>query len=93
MPDFEPPPPPKRAPAEREERRELYRQGVVVIQGGEKIAVIIKNLSARGARVETRERLVLSDEVVLSEVTLNLRRRAKVVWHRDGTAGLKFIEG
>lgn len=77
---------------ERAPRQPLYRQGTLILEGGHKIVVAIKNLSASGARVETRERMALSAEVLLTEVTMNLRRRARVVWQEDGMAGLQFIE-
>jgi translation initiation factor IF-1 len=77
---------------ERAQRQPHYKQATLILEGGQKVTVAIKNLSPTGARIETRERMLLPDEVVLTEATLNLRRRARVVWQHDGIAGLQFIE-
>lgn len=57
---------------------------------GERLSVAIKNLSGSGARVEYFIRRELPPVVVLIEPSLRIRRRAKVVWQRDGVAGLAF---
>jgi hypothetical protein len=75
----------------RPQRQPLYKQATVHCDGGQKVIVAVKNLSATGARIESRERIVLSGEVVLTEVTLGLQRRARVVWQDEGMAGLEFI--
>lgn len=60
---------------------------------GEKLSVAIKNLSESGARVEYFIRRELPELVVLIEPTLRIRHRARVVWQRDGAAGLAFEIG
>ncbi len=77
---------------ERAERRPLFRQGVLILGSGEKLSVAVKNVSNTGARIEFFVRTTLPDEVLLIEPTLNIRRRARVVWQRDGVAGLRFVE-
>ncbi len=63
----------------------------MTLDGGSKLKVIIKNLSATGARVEYSVRTVLPDDVLLTEPTLQIKRRARVVWRGEGVAGLRFI--
>lgn len=84
---------PPRKPKQRADRRQLFRQGFVIFESGQKVRVAIKNVSETGARVEFFALNGLPDLVLLSEPTLNLRRRARVVWQRDGMAGLEFIDG
>jgi hypothetical protein len=52
--------------------------------------VVIKDLSASGARVEFFQRLQLPAFVMLIEPTLKLRKAARVIWERGAAAGLKF---
>lgn len=70
----------------------MFRHGVVIIESGQKLSVAIKSLSETGARVEFFTAVTLPPTVLLSEPTLRLRRRARVVWQRDGVASLEFIE-
>jgi PilZ domain len=76
----------------RSPREPHFKQAVLILEGGRKLTVALKNLSSTGARIEMRERIPLPDKVVLSEVTLGLKRSAQVVWQVDGMAGLHFIE-
>jgi len=80
-------------PIPRADRRAVYRQGALVLDDGERLSVVVKNLSESGARVEYVIRLTLPAVVVLIEPTLRIRRAAKVVWQRDGVAGLAFETG
>lgn len=57
---------------------------------GERLSVAIKDLSEGGRRVEYFIRRELPDFVVLIESTLRIKRRARVIWQRDGAAGLAF---
>lgn len=59
---------------------------------GERMAVVVKDVSATGARVEFFVRRTLPDEVLFMEATLKLRKRARVVWQRDGAVGLEFLD-
>lgn len=87
----EPPPPPRKT-EERAERRQVFREGCVILPSGQKLRVAIKNLSSTGARIEFLEQTEFTDEVLLSAPMLELKRRARVVWQRGGAAGLRFIE-
>lgn len=86
------PPPSKPAGAPRSERAPVFRQATVLFADGFRLGVVAKNISETGARVDFFQRLTLPDEVVLLESTLKLHKRARVVWQRDGAAGLKFLD-
>lgn len=77
---------------ERAVRQAVFRQGALVLAGGEKLSVALKNISATGARVEYFTRRELPEAVILVEPTLRIKSRARVVWQRDGVAGLAFVE-
>lgn len=81
---------PQKAP--RAPRQALFRNGALNYGDGHRMAVIIKDLSDRGARIEFFVNLNLPELVVLSEPTLRLRRSARVVWQTDGAAGLAFVD-
>lgn len=95
-PAYEPPPPPEKAtwtkPKDRAEREPHFRNGVLLLPGGQRLSVIIKNLSDTGARIDFFVKTELPGEVVLNEPTLKLMTRARVVWANEGAAGLEFIE-
>jgi hypothetical protein len=54
------------------------------------MAVVVKNLSTRGARIEFVARTTLPDEVTLIDA-IGRRRRVRVAWQRGGTAGVEFV--
>ena len=95
-PAYEPPPLPEKAswtkPKDRAAREPLFRNGVLVLGSGQRLSVIIKNLSATGARIDFFVKTELPDEVMLNEPTLKLMTRARVVWRLEGSAGLEFIQ-
>jgi len=76
---------------ERAVRQVIFRQGVLILGNGERLAVAVKNVSATGAGVEFFTRRDLPEFVTLVEPTLRIKSRARVVWQRDGAAGLTFI--
>jgi hypothetical protein len=82
---------PPRAQEERPDRRPTFRQATLIFDSGQSMGVAIKNISNTGARIEYFTHANLPDELVLHEPTMTLRRRARVVWQRQGMAGLKFI--
>jgi hypothetical protein len=77
---------------ERAVRQAVFRQGALILADGEKLPVALKNISATGARVEYHVRRDLPDVVILVEPTLRIKSRARVVWQRDGIAGLAFTD-
>lgn len=76
----------------RAPRQPVFRHGALVFEDGRRLSVVIKNLSTTGARIEFFVRTSLPDTMVLTEPTLPLKCRARVVWQREGVAGLRFIE-
>jgi hypothetical protein len=94
-PAYEAPPPPEKAswtkPKDRAAREPHFRNGVLLLPGGVRLSVIIKNLSDTGARIDFFVKTELPDEVVLNEPTLKLKTRARVVWRNEGAAGLEFV--
>lgn len=83
------------APPQRDKPRNardpVFRSATLLIDDTGRLSVVIKNLSPTGARVEYFTKVELPPVVVLVESTLKLRQRARVVWQRDGVAGLEFI--
>lgn len=74
----------------RAPREATFRNGTLVYGDGHRLAVVIKDLSEDGARIEFFQKIELPDDVVLSEPMMRLRREAIVVWRSDGAAGLRF---
>ncbi len=54
--------------------------------------VVVKNVSATGARVEFLRDIQLTDRVMLSEPTLRIKTWTYVVWQTRGAAGLQFVQ-
>ena len=89
------PPPPSYSLTRRIERavrQAVFRQGALILADGEKLSVALKDISVTGARVEYFTHRELPEYVVLVEPTLRIKSRARVVWQRDGVAGLAFAE-
>ncbi len=76
----------------RPTRQPVFKNGSLTLDDGRRLSVVIKNLSAAGAYVEFSVRTDLSGRVLLSEPTIPLKRWARVVWQRDGAAGLHSTE-
>jgi len=88
------PPPPTHAwtrKVERAVRQAVFRQGALILANGEKLPVALKNISATGARIEYFVRRDLPEQVILVEPTLRIKAEARVVWQREGVAGLAFV--
>jgi hypothetical protein len=77
---------------ERAVRQAVFRQGALILANGEKLSVAIKDISVTGARVEYFTRNELPELIVLVEPTLRIKSKARVVWQREGVAGLAFVE-
>lgn len=75
----------------RNPRDPVFRNATLQLDDTERLAVVIKNMSPTGARVEYFTKRELPPVVTLLESTMKLRQRARVVWQRDGVAGLEFI--
>jgi hypothetical protein len=75
----------------RPSRTPAYKPAVLVIGGGEKLPVVIKNLSETGAKVAFFQNRELSGQVRLVEQSISLNAVAHIAWQRDGMLGLTFI--
>ena len=83
-------PPPK--DDKRRPRRVTFKQATIILSGGEKVDVVVKNVSDTGVRIEFFRRMILTDKVIISEPTLRIRKWARVMWQTEGAAGLHFLE-
>ncbi len=73
-------------------RKPTFKQGTLLLPGGDRMSVVVKNISDTGARVDFFTRALLPPYVVLAEPSLRLRRKSSVVWQVDGSAGLHFVD-
>jgi hypothetical protein len=76
---------PNRAP-----RQAVFRNASIVFANGERMAVVMKDLSATGARIEFVARADLPNELILIDA-VGKRRQVRLVWQREGAAGLEFF--
>lgn len=56
------------------------------------MTVAVKDVSASGARVEFFRHVPLPQSFMLSEPMMKLKCRVRVVWQREGVAGVEFVE-
>ena len=75
----------------RSERAAVFKQGTLILPHGERLPVVIKNLSKTGVRVEFIKRCELTDHARLIEPSMGYDRRVRVAWQKGGLAGLEFI--
>ena len=76
----------------RAPRQPTFKQGTVTLSGGERMDVVVKNVSDTGMRVEFFRKVTLTDQVIIAEPTLRIRKWARVIWQTEGAAGLQFLE-
>lgn len=79
-------------PKQRPSRALVFRNATITLDSGERMGVALKDVSDSGARIEFFLHLELPDVFTLSEPMMKLRRRARVVWARDGVAGIAFVD-
>jgi len=75
----------------RSERKPTFKAATLTFITGERVDVVVKNVSDTGARVEFMRDMALPDRVLLSEPTLRLKTWAYVIWQTRGAAGLQFV--
>lgn len=75
----------------RSERKSTFKAATLSFITGERVDVVVKNVSDTGARVEFLRDIELPDRVMLSEPTLRLKTWAYVIWQTRGAAGLQFV--
>lgn len=76
----------------RPARKPSFKAATLTLIGGERLDVIVKNVSETGARIEFLPEIRLTDRVLLSEPTLRIRTWAYVAWQTRGAAGLEFVK-
>lgn len=77
---------------DRAPREATYKQATIQMRTGERVPVVVKNVSETGARIEFFKDVFLSDVVYLMEPTLDIRTWCDVVWEDDKSAGLHFLD-
>ena len=70
-------------------RADAWRPGTISFQTGERIDVVVKNISDTGARIEFVRSTYLPDRVSLT--AQGTSRWAYVTWQTWGMAGLQFV--
>lgn len=75
----------------RPERKPTFKSATLTMLGGERMDVVVKNVSTTGARIEFLRDIQLTDRVMLSEPTMRIRTWAYVIWQERGAAGLQFV--
>ena len=82
----------QKAEAPRPPRRNVFRNASVTLDSGARYTVAIKDLSAGGVRIEFFQDLPLEGEFLLSDPVTKLRRRVRVSWRKEHSAGLAFVD-
>ena len=70
-------------------RADAWRPATIRFQTGERIDVVVKNISDTGARIEFVRSTYLPDRVRLT--AQGTSRWAYVIWQTWGVAGLQFV--
>lgn len=91
--DHPPEPAPAPEPAEQRAgvRHPVFREAQLVLEDYYKVRAVITDLSETGAQVRYSTRIDLPTRLRIAEPTLKLNCWARVVWQRDGSAGLEFV--
>ena len=76
----------------RAERTTGWRPGTLIFLGGERLKVVVKNISDTGARIEFVRSTQLPERVQLVEPIRGVKRSAYVIWQDWGVAGLQFVD-
>jgi hypothetical protein len=80
------------SPEGRKPRTATFKQATIQLSTGERMDVVVKNVSDTGARIEYFRKVTLTDRILISEPTLRMKKWAKVMWQTDGAAGVEFID-
>jgi hypothetical protein len=85
------PKPVKFGRTKRSDRKDSFKQGLLVLGNGERLDCVIKNVSETGARVDFfRGGSGIAGRVKLLDQSTGTQRWAQVVWKDQNSAGLKF---
>jgi hypothetical protein len=80
------------SPEGRKARTPTFKQATIQLSTGERMDVVVKNVSDTGARIEYFRKVTLTDRILISEPTLRLKKWAKVMWQTEGAAGVHFLD-
>ena len=72
----------------RPTRTPTYKPAFLILAGGEKLPVVIKNLSDTGAKVEFFQNRELTGQMRLVEQSIDLNVIVEIAWQKDGVIGL-----
>ncbi len=75
----------------REIRKPSFRPGTVAFMTGERLSVMVTDLSATGARVRFVRRGLLPERVQLIEPLQGINKWGYVAWQTTHEAGLRFV--
>lgn len=79
------------ARSHRSPRSATSRRAIARTPAGEELAVVIRNVSATGLRVEHDHPRALGDRLLIVEPSLSLHAWAEVVWQGEGAGGLRLL--
>jgi len=88
---------PKRIFGKTEQRQALradkFKRACLILETGERVDVAVRNISEVGARIDFHGGAGgMSSHVTLMEPSLGLKKRARVIWKDQRSAGLSFEE-
>lgn len=89
-PTYTPPKPADVKFGKRAQRKIAWRPATLSFQSGERMDVVVKNISETGARIEFVRSTYLPDRVKLS--AQGISKWAYVSWQTWGVAGLHFVD-
>lgn len=75
----------------REVRKPSFRPGTLTFMHGEKLSVMVTNISATGARVQFVRGTNLPERVLVTEPLSGLHKLGYVVWQSTNVAGIAFV--
>jgi PilZ domain len=73
-----------------ETRRPVFQEAVLVLEDYYRLRAVVTDLSSRGARVQYFTKVDLPFRIRMHAPVLKLNCWARVVWQREGSAGLEF---
>jgi hypothetical protein len=73
-------------------RTRTYLGGTIgFTQHASTLLCIVRNMTPAGAKIELQQRAKLPGEIDLAIPHRGEHRRARIVWHHDGDAGIAFV--
>lgn len=72
------------------ERKEAFKQGLFLSASGERVQIVLKNISDTGARVDFFSGTAIFGQGELIVPSLGIKRSVRVVWKDQNSAGLRF---